>query len=445
MANGESSRQYGVTPAGFVTKPLGTILDEALERARQMFGADLDLRSSSPFRKILELCAAEDALLWMRLEDQYYANFIPTASGRQLDNLGYDLGLERRYLDSQGTVKFKLGGNPKDGCIYVIPLGTVVQTEGKVQFRTTQRLALTKDSPEGEVPAIALRRGPAGNVNPNEINVINAEYMRRFFRLPAPAGHVEVTVQNPSAFTGGDVLEDDLIFRRRLMDLPRTIWTAEALRQAALDVDGVRDCIVWDPYGGLDRTKHWYGSFKFKERMLTQERDLCSPYFFDLVVAPYLGAVWEGSGDLPGVRDDVEAALRDRRPISIFPNIIRACEVEIGVKAQVIVRHGFNQNAVLAEVRQRIGDYIFHLEMGDDVVASEVLCAMMDVPGVIDVRDLRLLRCPPRYGRVVFCKALEFQDETIEAGCGDNVILDTREIAVLKPDSDLFQLEVQAR
>src|SRR6266566_1957395 len=320
MANGQLSQGYGVTPAGFVTKPLATILDESFARAQQVFGADVDLRSSSPLRKILELCAAEDALLWMRLENQYYANFIPTADGRQLDNLGYDLGLERRYLYSQGTVKFKLGGSPKDNCSYIIQLGTVVQTAAVNQFRTTEQLVLTKVAPEGEVPAIALRRGPGGNVNPNDINTINAEYMKRFFHFPPPADQVQVTVQNALAFSGGELLEDDLTFRLRLMNLPRTIWTAESLRQAVLDVDGVRDCIVWDPYGGLDRTANWFGSFKFKERLLSGQRDFCSPYFFDLVVALEQGAVWQASADLPGVRDDVEEALADKRPISVFPN-----------------------------------------------------------------------------------------------------------------------------
>jgi hypothetical protein len=229
------------------------------------------------------------------------------------------------------------------------------------------------------------------------------------------------------------------------MDLPHTIWTAEALRQAALAVDGVRDCLVWDPYGGLDRTKHWYGTFRFKERLLTQERDLCSPYFFDLVVAPELGAVWEGSADLPGVRDEIEETLRDKRPISIFPNILRACEVEIGIKAEVVIRLGFDPNAILAEIRQRVDDHIYHLQMGDDVLASEVLCVAMKVPGVIDIRDLRLLRCPPRYGRVIFCKELKFQDQAFEASCGDNIVLGTREIAVFKADSDLNQLEVDTR
>lgn len=119
--------------------------------------------------------------------------------------------------------------------------------------------------------------------------------------------------------------------------------------------------------------------------------------------------------------------------------------MEIGVKALVIFQHGFDTNEILSEVKRRVGDYIFHLGMGDDVVASEALCAMMETPGVIDVQDLRLLRCPPRYGRVVFCKELEFQDQAIEAGCGENIVLDTREIAVLKPDSNLIRIEVQAR
>jgi hypothetical protein len=46
---------------------------------------------------------------------------------------------------------------------------------------------------------------------------------------------------------------------------------------------------------------------------------------------------------------------------------------------------------------------------------------------------------------VVFCKQLEFQDEAMEAGCGENIVLDTREIAVLKPESNLIRLEVQPR
>jgi uncharacterized phage protein gp47/JayE len=435
---------FGVTPAGFVIKPLATLLEEAFERARQAFGQDVDLRSSSPLRKILELCAAEDALLWMRLEDSYYANFIPTAVGRQLDHLGTDLGLERRFGFARGSVTFTLGGELKPGCVYVLPLGTVVQTASGTQFRTTGRVALTMDRPAGDAEAVALRRGPGGDARPSEISRINAEYLRRFVHFPPAGGAVAVSIQNLAAFTGGDEMEDDLAFRRRLIDRPRTIWTAESLRQSALDVDGVRDCIVWDPYGGLDRTGDWFGSFKFKQRMLSTERDLCSPYFFDLVVATDPGAVWQGSGDLPGVRDDVDGALADKRPISVFPNILRACEVAIAATARVLVATGYDPLAVLAEVRRRVAAYIFGLRMGEDVLAAEVSCAAMGVPGVVDVQELRLSRCPPRFGVVVFCKQLAFQDQPILAGCGENITVATREIAEVAPDGFEFTFGVVA-
>jgi uncharacterized phage protein gp47/JayE len=427
-----------------VTKPLATLLEEAFERAGQAFGPDVDLRPSSPLRKILELCAAEDALLWMRLEDSYYANFIPTAVGRQLDHLGTDLGLERRFGYASGSITFTLAGEPKPGCVYVLPLGTVAETSTGTQFRTTARAALTMATPSATVAARALRRGPSGNARPAEISRINPEYLRRFVHFPPAGGNVSVTVANDEAFVDGDELEDDLAFRRRLIDRPRTIWTAESLRQSTLDVDGVRDCIVWDPYGGLDRTADWFGSFRFKQRMLSTERDLCSPYFFDLVVAPEPGAVWEGSAGLPGVRDDIEAALADKRPISIFPNILQACQVEVAVAARVLVAAGYDPLSVLSEARGRVTSYIFGLRFGDDLLAAEVSCAVMSVPGVVDVQDLRLSRCPPRFGVVVFCKQLAFQDQPIVATCGENITLATREIAVTAPDGLDFTVEVVA-
>jgi uncharacterized phage protein gp47/JayE len=435
---------FGVTPAGFVTKPLATLLDEAFQRARQAFGPDVDLRSSSPLRKILELCVAEDALLWMREEDCYYANFIPTAIGRQLDNLGTDLGVQRRFGYARGVVTLTLGGEPKPGCVYVLPLGTVVETAAGTQFRTTARAALTMTAPAASLDAVSVRRGPAGDARPAEISRINAEYLRQYVHFPLAGGTVSVSVANEVGFTGGDELEDDVVFRRRLIDRPRTIWTAESLRQSTLDVDGVRDCIVWDPYGGLDRTADWFGSFKFKQRMLSTERDLCSPYFFDVVIAPEPGAVWEGSADLPGVRDDVEAALADKRPISVFPNFRRACEVEIAATARVLVVTGYDPLAVIAEVRRRVASYLFDLRLGDDVLAAEVSCAVMGVPGVVDVRELRLSRCPPRFGVVVFCKELAFQDEPIMAACGENIALANREIAVMAPEGLAFNSEVVA-
>ena len=79
---------FGVTNEGFNLKGFDLILADSLDRARQMFGATIDLTTTSPLRKILEVTSAEDAELWKRMEDLYYSNFVSTALGDNLDLLG---------------------------------------------------------------------------------------------------------------------------------------------------------------------------------------------------------------------------------------------------------------------------------------------------------------------------------------------------------------------
>ena len=51
---------YGLTPTGFVVKPFADILNAKLDLARSAFGPDVDLRSTSALRKILDIASAED-------------------------------------------------------------------------------------------------------------------------------------------------------------------------------------------------------------------------------------------------------------------------------------------------------------------------------------------------------------------------------------------------
>ena len=46
---------YGVTPSGFVVKPFTEILNAKLARATELFGPDVDLRSTSALRKMLDV------------------------------------------------------------------------------------------------------------------------------------------------------------------------------------------------------------------------------------------------------------------------------------------------------------------------------------------------------------------------------------------------------
>src|SRR6266568_2096083 len=123
MANGTGgdATAYGVTDSGFVVKPFRAILDDAFARAQMLFGPDIDLRSSSSVRKLLELKSLEDALSWMQLDDVYHSRFATTSSAVALDRIGVDLGLGRGFLAASGTATFKLTASAPKNATFTLP------------------------------------------------------------------------------------------------------------------------------------------------------------------------------------------------------------------------------------------------------------------------------------------------------------------------------------
>jgi uncharacterized phage protein gp47/JayE len=432
---------FGVTVAGFVIKPFTQILNDKLDLARSLFGPDVDLRSSSALRKVLDVASTEDLELWKALEAGFYANFVSTATGGALDLLGDDLGLQREFRLATGQVTFTLSGEAP-GRNYVLPVGTLVETAAPVlRFRTTESATLSGAQKKAIVAASAGEPGPAGNVLQNAIVQINPIYASHYLSL----GSASVTATNDAPFTGGDEPADDETYRARLLRLPRTLFTVEAVSAAALDVDGVRDCIVSDPLGGVDVSLSKFNSFVFDRRRFGQARFLGSPYFFDVMVAPQPGYTWETIGNTPGLRDAVAAAVDAVRPIGIFPNIRLADAVIVGVRANVTTRPGLDAAGLDTALKQAFERRVAGLGLGGAVLASEVLRDFMTVPGVVDVQNLHLRRYPPTFGTIVFGDREQFQGAFIEADLGANLSLTSNEIATFRYDSRLIDLEVSDR
>lgn len=432
---------FGVTKSGFIIKPFQTILNDKAERARQMFGTDVDLRSTSALRKMLDLSSYEDLELWKGMEQFYYSNFISTASGDALDLLGVDTGIARRFLTASGDVKFTLS-NPAPGRAYNFPLGTLVETDPPVQrFRTLSLVTLSDQNKVGTVTVEALQRGPQGNVAANAINKINAPYALQNLNL----GTATIQVANTTPLTGGDQLEDDASYRGLLIGYPRTIWTLDAVQKAVTQADGVRDCRLFDPLGGADVSRSIFQLFAFSQRKFGTQRVLGSPYYFNILVAIEPGFVWDTQPGLTGVKDQVQNAIAQVRPISIFPNILRANNVIIGLRANILIKSGHDKNGVLASIKDKLDQRISSLGLGNAVLASQVQCDCLSIAGVVDVQQVHLRRSPPLLSRVSFGSSLVFQQEVIEVAIGENIDLKPNEIAVFQIDSDLIDIEVSDR
>ncbi len=447
----DETNAYGVTASGFAVKPLTAILSDTFARAQALFGGDVDLRSTSVLRKVLELGALEHATNWMVLDDAYDAGFVASATGDALDQLGSDLGLARAPLFASGPVTFSLGTSAPTERTFTLPLGTLVETNDAepIRFALQAPLTLIKHAPptgtgKATVTVQALVGGTLGNIGAQRQLRLNATYAARYLAFDPTV----VSATSADAFTGGEQQQEDAVYRRALYALPRTIWTAEAVRAAILAVDGVRDCLVYDPYGQLDASSARFGQACFSDNLFQIARDVCSPYFFTITVAPQPGVLWKGDGTIDGVYDEIVAAIEPIRPVSIFPTIQVADAVEVAFRVAVAAQTGRDHGTIRSAIVAAYAGYIRSLKLGDPVLAAQVTRLITETAGVVDVQDLRLRRCPPRFSEIVCGTPARFGNDSdvaaYELGCGENVTLAPREIAVAPANDSALVIGIES-
>jgi hypothetical protein len=441
---------FGITRQGFLPKSFARLLAEKLALARALFGDDLDLTSGSAIRKLLELSALEDARTWAALAAMYDNAFVASATGEALSRLGEELGLPRPFLEARGTVTITLQGALPAGMPQLtIPRGARLLTPGGHHVATEEPATLSAASPERQVAVVAFYPGPEHNLDParpeQRIDRWNTDHvaLADLVRAREEGQGLDVLVQHTAPLAGGERPWPDARYRELLLRAPRSIWTSDAIQIAASLVPGVRQVVVRDASGGLDINQSIFGNFDFIQRLFSSERDVGSPYYLTVLVAPTRSAIWEGPD---GVRVAIESAVEDLRPISIFPKVDLAAEVGVGVAAEVFVkglplpsgsREAVNQSAVARTLKARLLDrvrgYVEGLGFGEPVRAAEVSRVLLSEPGVVDLRGLVLRAFPPlRYGSRDFFQPTPARPQTFF--CGINVDLQANQIAVFVDD-----------
>ncbi|TMV00042.1 baseplate J/gp47 family protein [Streptomyces sp. DASNCL29] len=410
-----SGKPFGVTAEGFVPKPLARLLDEKMAAAHVLFGPDTDLTAGSALRKILEIIALEEARAWVHLGLAYEDTRVSTAVGDALSRLGAELGLPRPHHRATGRVTLKLvTGLPTDVPELVIPRGTRLLTAGGRDYFTEETATLTNVGRQVSVAVTALDPGPESNVDPHLTDATGATpgKINRFHpddpivrKLAGTTGPGGVVIDHTTATTGGELYWSDSRYRDLLVAYPRNLWTPDAVRIAVTLVPGVRQVLVKDLYGGLDINQPIFGGFSFLERLFSQERNLGNPCFFTVLVAPEEGALWKGPGQLA---DRVATAIDQVRPIGVAPSIEKAEQVGVGFSCAIsvdglpvpvglpeAVKVSPEAVALKERILDRVRRLVLALGIGESVRYSEVLWAVMEEPGVVDARALRLRRFPP--------------------------------------------------
>jgi hypothetical protein len=455
------SANFGVTENGFIAKPFGRLLAEKLALGKALFGDDLDLTTGSVFRKLFELTALEDARTWSALAAIHDNCYVATATGSSLSRLGDELSLSRPFLEASGSVTFTLTGDlPQQYSPLTIPRGARLLTPGGHHVATDETVVLSSSNKNRAVAVVAFYPGPSHNLDPS-VSAGDGSHPEKIDRFnfndqaladladaQQIAGKELVKIDHKAALTGGELQWSDDRYRALLLQAPRSIWTVDAMRIAVSLVPGVRQVVIRDGWGGLDLQQSIFGNFNFIERLFSSERDLGSPYYFSVLIAPTPAAIWDGPDGLAAA---VASTLEDLRPIGIFPRIEQATQVGIAINANLVVRGiplpsgtrdfiNASQSAQALKDRLvvRLRKYVSSLQMGEPVRHSEIVWTFMNEPGVTDVRDLAIVRYPPALGSLDFASTQVGRPEDL--GCGQNAELLANQIAVTVERPDLLTI-----
>lgn len=238
----------------------------------------------------------------------------------------------------------------------------------------------------------------------------------------------------------GEALWSDENYRDLLLSYPSNLWSPEAVQLTVSQVPGVRRVQVQDKFGGLDINQSLFGNFNFIERLFSQERSLGSPYYVTILVAEDVGAIWDE------LEREIQAKVDEIRPLGIFPKIEKATPIGVGLRCRLLVE-GLpvptgSETAIISSseaialkqrIMNRIRRYVGSLDLGEPARYSEVLWAIMEEPGVVDCKALRLRRFPPQLNAIEFgaqgmrVRPQEFASET-------DVAISPTEIATLVED-----------
>jgi len=421
------SGNFGVTPAGFLPKPFTRLLAEKIALAQQLIDPAIDLSSGSVVRKLLEVTALEDARTWAALAAEYDDSFVTTARGRALSDLGEELGVPRPFLTATGSVTLTLAqALPSSVPTLVLPRGSRLSTSGGHRIALAAALQFTAGVSTAVVPVTSFDPGPVGNLDPAVTDaagghpqridrweiadtklhaMIDADVAAGFLDTASSIGQGLVRVQHTQALTGGNAQFDDDRYRALLLAAPRSLWTADSIAATVALVPGVRQVVVRDGWGGLDLSQSIFGQFSFFERLFAADRDMSSPFFVTVLVAPTEAAVWDGAS---GLRAAVQEAIRDVRPVGIFPDVVRAEQVFFTVDVDVVTDGlplpsgsvaSRNLSPAALALKQRLAArmrrVVDGLTLAEPVRAAALSAALMAEPGVVDVDGLQLVRFPP--------------------------------------------------
>lgn len=351
-----------LTELGYERPTYEDLLEAQRERAKLLFGEDINTDSNTPLGKYIRLNVADLADVYELLEAIYYARFPNTASGVSLDRLCTFVGISRNPATcAQHRIKFiGVAGE-------YVPEGFEVSTaDGTLTYHIYDTLQIGADGTvEGIVECETA--GTAGNVAVGKIDTI-----------VNPDANVE-EIEHIGVEVYADDIETDVSLRQRFHATINSTGssTVAAISSAILRVplvDGVAVIENDTNTAKDDIPPHSFNCYVLAPK--TQDALIAEAIFSKKP----LGIKAVGA---------VEMEVKDESGTAHTVAFSRTIEKQIYIKAAISTNQFFESDGV-AQIKNHIADYINSLKNGEDVYLSSLYGYIYKAAGVVNVSSLTL-------------------------------------------------------
>lgn len=348
-----------LTDKGFLRPTYDDLLTDAENRAKQLFGEDIDTSELSPLGKYIRLNVYDLAQIYEDLEIVYFARFPNTASGQSLDRLCAFVGITRNPA-TPAVHNLTITGTAGT----VVEAGFLVSTVEGIEFYLINDATIGED---GTVTADfeSVEAGSIGNVTVGAIDTI-----------VNPDVNIE-DIKHNSIVTLGEEVESDYNLRTRF-----------TLAQAAIG-EGSSASII----GAVSKVSG-VQSVMLVENDTSEEVDGRPPHSFEVYV--YGGDDTEVAEAIYAKKPmgiqaygSTTVTIEDEGGTSHTINFTRTVAVMIKVQIKIKTDNLFESDGV-AKIKQNIIDYVAALGNGDDIIRTALYGAIHSVAGVTETTELKL-------------------------------------------------------
>lgn len=344
----------GITETGYRRRTFEEILNAKIEKAKELFGEDINTEENTPLGKYIRINAYDQYKVEETAEQIYYSAFPQTSFGQSLDRLGWSVGMSRNVA-TPSQYKVKVTGSVGETVEY----GFLVGTETDLQFYNTEDTVIGADG-TCEIIVECVEAGIIGNISASEIN-----------RIINPIAVIDEVI-GIEVVESGTAEESDYEFIKRY----------EIVRE------GKGSCTEASIISALTNIPTVQGAYIIVNESATETVNDIPPK----TIACYV------DGGL-NYQQEIAEAIFDKKPIGVGTYGDTAVEVEYGALKNYVIKYSharsvgvyvdlaitttpeFEQSG-MEDIKANIAEYINSLSIGNALITTALYSHIYSVAGV---------------------------------------------------------------